>query len=176
MLRSMVWTNAPAVVYHGTIQPFANDIQRGVDLSKCRPINDFGLGFYVTTHLDQAKERASIQYRLAHGRTYRKHGIPLSPSPGAAAVVEFTIDRLGLGALNTLTFVRPNQDWRDFIAYCRSHGRNHIPSGSFYDVVYGPISLIRGEPKPDSDQISFHSAAAIGVLATRRVMLASPTF
>jgi hypothetical protein len=170
----MAWTNAPAVVYHGTIQPSANDIRVAIDLTKCKPVNDFGQGFYVTTHLDQAKQMANIRYRRSHALTYARHRPGLSPSPGAAAVVEFTIDRLAVGSLDTLAFVRPTSDWREFVAYCRSYGRNHFPGGSFYDIVYGPISLIGGEAKPDSDQISFHTSHAIGMLATRRIMLGAP--
>src|ERR1700733_8812907 len=120
----MAWTNSAVIAYHGTIQPSANNIQTGIDLSKCKPINDFGLGFYVTTHLDQAKQMANIRYKQTHALTFRRHGFPLSPSPGAGAVVEFTVDRLALGALDIMVFVRPNDDWREFIAYCRSRGRN----------------------------------------------------
>jgi hypothetical protein len=172
----MAWTNGPATVYHGTTQTAAYDIQASIDLAKCKPINDFGLGFYVTTHLNQAKERANSRYVLSHAKTYAKHGSPLSPNPVAAAVVEFTLDRLAIASLDALVFVRPTPDWKDFVAYCRSGGRNHFPSGSFYDVVYGPVSVIGGEVKPDSDQISFHSLAAIRVLTTRRIMLGNPAF
>jgi hypothetical protein len=174
MLRAMAWTNSPLIVYHGTVQPSADDILRnGISLSKCKAINDFGLGFYVTTSLEQAKQRAKITYRKA---SFPARRAALSPSPGTAAVIEFSMDRRSLASLDALVFVLPNRDWRDFIAYCRSNGRNHFPNGSFYDVVYGPVSLIGGEAKPDSDQISLHSVSAIQVLATRRQMLGNPTF
>jgi Protein of unknown function (DUF3990) len=171
----MAWVNAPEIVYHGTIEPFANDIRQAIDLAKCKPINDFGLGFYVTTHLTQAQEMANLRYRRASQLAYRRQGFTLSlPAPVAAAVVQFTIDRVSVAALNTLVFVRPTADWKDFVMYCRSNGRNHYPGGAFYDVVYGPVSLFGGEAKPDSDQISLHSLAAISVLTTRGVMVGGP--
>jgi hypothetical protein len=172
----MAWTNAPTVVYHGTIEPSAFDIaSTGIDIRKCKPINDFGLGFYVTTSLDQAKEKANMRYRTTHLLSLRRHHFPLSPSPGSATVLSFIVDRLALGRLNSLVFIRPDADWADFISHCRSNGRNHYPSGPFYDVVYGPVSLTRGV-KPDSDQISFHTPSAIAALVPHRAMLGNPTF
>jgi hypothetical protein len=65
----MARTNAPIIVYHGTIVYSANDIAKGIDLSKCKPINDVSLGFYVTTHRQQAIQLANMNhhYGPVHG-------------------------------------------------------------------------------------------------------------
>ena len=70
-----------------------------------------------------------------------------------------------------MAFVRdgtpPPSDYWDLVAHCRSgnaHDKNRV-FGDFYDVVYGPVSLGRQFLViADSDQISFHTNAALAVL------------
>jgi len=63
------WSNPPLTLYHGTHShavgatpglPAGSALPGFVpDLSRCRRKTDFGLGFYTTTSLPQAREWAS---------------------------------------------------------------------------------------------------------------------
>jgi len=59
------WNNKPLTVYHGTDDASLGrpGVTQGtvlngfvVNLSLCRPLTDFGQGFYTTTSLHQARE------------------------------------------------------------------------------------------------------------------------
>lgn len=132
----MVWTNAPAVLYHGTDEIAANSIiTRGIRLSASRPAADFGSGFYLTSSLHQAEQWANQKISR----------IP-SPAAGApairAAVLTFEFDRDVAADLDDhLTFVLPNVDFFDFVAFNRLGSANHArASGVSYDLVYGPLA------------------------------------
>jgi len=152
------WTNQPIVLYHGTIRRFAESIVRdGVDVTHGGLRRDFGKGFYTTTLLSQAREWA-IEIGLDRGEPY--------------AVVQLTLDRIALGSLRTLAFVRGELDAVDywsFVAHCRMGKRRAPVLNKDYDVVYGPVAKFWGGPRKsvvhrDYDQISFHGDAAQRVL------------
>jgi hypothetical protein len=152
------WTNAPIVLFHGTTLASAKNILRvGIDLSLCDGSSDFGRGFYTTTRLAQAN--------LFSETRVQKYG-------GTAAVVRLTLDRETLGSLKTIAFVRGDRsadDFWSFIVHCRKNPF-HIPASStHYDAAYGPVARKWLGPANSAvwegyDQISFHTAAAVGVL------------
>jgi hypothetical protein len=153
----MAWTNGPLTLYHGTIGPFAYDIQaNGAMPGRSRRRIDFGQGFYTTTNWGQARLHANDLYKKLLFA-----GVP--PIPQCAAIVEFSIDLEPLSKLETLSFVRPSNDWSDLVNNCRS-GRPHRPSGIPYDVVFGPVWRLSGSAIPDYDQVSFHSQRAANLL------------
>ena len=152
----MSWSNAPIIAYHGTTLNYAPAIAAGPDPSKGSALTDFGLGFYVTTNLRQAKDWANDRHR--------KRGAH------PAAVIEFDVDRDWLAQLDSLAFVveSANSGYWDFVSFCRNgrtylrntlpdHGRKIAPANRHYQVVYGPVSLWpQRHVLKDCDQISFH--------------------
>jgi Protein of unknown function (DUF3990) len=172
----MAWTNGAFIVYHGCDQVSASAIQaNGIDLTKCRPRTDFGVGFYASTNRHQAENWANTRVRRITRRS----------RPATAAIVEFEVDRNLLAACTALCFVtegwKPNSpivnsDYWQFISYCRGGGGNHLlQPGPNYDVVWGPVSLY---PQiltiNNCDQISFHSNKAILATSVIGVISAPP--
>ena len=155
--RPNPWTNQDILLYHGTVNRSALDILDRIDLNKCRPAVDFGLGFYTTTLLRQAEAWAQLK---AH-----QSGEP-------PAVVEFIVKRDHLATLDGLWFVRGTYDAEDYwslIFHCRmgmpGHGRG-AASLSPYDIVVGPVTGFWRQKAAllDYDQVSFHTNGAIGLL------------
>jgi len=157
------WINQPIVLYHGTIRRYAESIMRdGVDVVCGDPNVDFGLGFYTTTSLSQARKWAIV-----------------IGSVGAEphAVVQLTLDRNALGSFRTLAFVRGETDAVDywsFVAHCRRGLRGDTEQDPGYDVVYGPVARSWWGPNRSSvhrnyDQVSFHGNKAQGLLRNERL-------
>lgn len=151
-----LWNNQEIVLYHGTLDTHVPSILLHVDLTVCRPLKDFGRGFYTTTNLQQAESWA--------------RGLALQTSRTAAAVVRLTVERDELAQLDWLTFVRGSVhaiNFWSFVQYCRTvPGDHHRARSGWYDVVAGPVTgtwkkqtIIR-----DGDQLSFHTSAAVQVL------------
>lgn len=148
------WTNQDIELFHGTTVQSAQTIcEAGVDVSRSRPDCDFGTGFYCTTSLQQAQERAE------------QKAAPTWQSP---AVVRIILPRKDIAALNVLAFVRGEREALDFwslVHFFRDGNARLAPAliGSLfpYDVVFGPVALWRSkQPMPLADQVSFHTPAA----------------
>lgn len=168
-----MWTDNDLTLYHGSDESAALAIStpsggtpNGVNLAFCSPATDFGRGFYTTTNLHQAEQWANT--RLA--------GLPPASST-RAAVVSFTVTRDSMARLAHIAFVRddrpPGSDYWNLVAHCRTgaaHDRNKN-AGAFYDIVYGPVSLW---PQflviADSDQVSFHTSAALAALTSPAIV------
>jgi hypothetical protein len=136
------WNNKPLTVYHGT-----DDVSLGrpgvtqgtvlrgfvVNLSLCRPLTDFGQGFYTTTSLHQAREWANARVRRVLAPT-QQH---------TAVVIQFSLGRDWLARLDALAFARPIVDFWDLVTDCRYGFPPHQRSGSqaAYDGVYGPVTI-----------------------------------
>lgn len=161
------WANGKLVVYHGTDTqslaahgPFpvgSRLVRFAASLAHCRPVTDFGLGFYTTTSLHQAREWANARVRR----------LPAKPAQPQSLVLQFDLDRDWLAGLDSLVFVRAISDYWDFIAHCRAglpiHARP-MPRTT-YDVVYGLVTIWPSRLLiQDCDQISFHTTAAVGGL------------
>jgi hypothetical protein len=148
------WTNQPLVVYHGTTHVHAEEILRsGVRIGGGRPGRDFGQGFYTTTVREQAEHWA-----------WQRSGNAQEAKP---SVLEITLDRDAVGALETLAFVRGEREAEDFwslVAHCRSGATDHARRGvgGSYDVVIGPVAAFWQQRVSmlGADQISFHTERA----------------
>ena len=143
------------VLCHGTIDVYIPDILNAVDETQGSFLTDFGRGFYTTTKLDTALDWANLKARK---------------SGGIAAVVEFTVSRNDLAALDCLFFMRGDSlavDFWSFVQYCRTirgdHNRTHTP---WYDIVVGPITGTWKSQTiiPNTDQVSFHTPRAASLL------------
>ncbi len=150
------WNDQNILLYHGTSDLWAASILRAVDLRHAQPLTDFGRGFYTTTKLDQAR-------RWATG-VVRTWG-------GSAAVIEFDVERNSLAQLEGLFFIRSDTlgvDFWSFVQYCKTIQGDHrrIYTAGYYDIVAGPVpdDWKKQSVIPDSDQVSFHTAAAIDAL------------
>jgi hypothetical protein len=151
-----IWNGQDIFLYHGTLDVHVASILQGINLNMCKPLRDFGRGFYTTTNRAQA-ERWAIDLSVQ--------------TPGTTpAVVEFTVSRNSIALLDILFFVRGTPaavDFWSFVQFCRTHATDHGRAhASWYDLVAGPVtgSVRKQTIIPDGDQISFHTANAILVL------------
>ena len=158
----MPWTNGPLILYHGTTDDAAAAIKQpsrvrphSIDVNLCKPLRDFGRGFYLTTVLKQAESWANQKFRQ------RRH-------TACATVLRFEVDRNQLAPLLSLCFVTDGAgpDYWDFVQHCRNGAATHLLQGNRnYDVVFGPVSLGRQRfVIKDADQVSFHTEAALTIL------------
>lgn len=175
-----LWSNGPLTLYHGTssltLVGSAGLIQ-GISASffvpnlvLCRPFTDFGQGFYTTTSLGQARERANARARRA--AKPRRRGV------APAVVLGFKVDRDWLASLESLVFLRDIQDYWSFVTACRTglslHGR--AAGRGPFDVVYGPVTIWPQRLViADCDQVSFHTQAAVQALPTPVVAAVAST-
>jgi len=175
------WNNRDLVLYHGTdhlsvlgaaaaavgapaqrttIAPSqGSHVPFPVSLSLCRPMTDFGQGFYTTTRLHQARQWANSRVRRILA--------PAGQQP-QAIVLRFTLSRNRVASLDTLAFVRAMPDYWRLVTDCRNgfppHQRGRPDE---YDIVYGPVALpLQQLVIQDCDQISFHTHRALSVLGT----------
>ena len=150
------WNDQNILLFHGTSDLWTPSILLAVDLSKARPLTDFGRGFYTTTNLDQARRWAKTVARIWGG------------SP---AVIEFNLERNVMAQVECLFFIRGEPsavDYWSFVQWCKTiqGSHNRMYKAGYYDIVAGPVpgdwkkqTVIR-----DSDQVSFHTHAAVDIL------------
>jgi hypothetical protein len=157
-----LWSNQPLILYHGTLQQHKASLASGIMPSMGRSNTDFGIGFYTTTLLDQAKSWAwqAAQVDIARGNLKAR-----------GCVLAYTLDRDLAAPLESLSFVRGDREAEDFwslVFHCRQGLAGHGRSGpnSFYDLVSGPVAAFWQQriAMADADQISIHSAAAACLL------------
>jgi hypothetical protein len=157
----MVWTNSPAVVYHGTDEFSADNIRNnGIMLSLSRPAADFGRGFYVTSNLHQAEQWAN--QKIDH--------LPTGVS-ARAAVLALDLDRdLAADLDDHLTFVIADAAFYDFVIYNRLGGPYHRRNGgTAYDLVYGPVAAYpQTLTYANCDQICVLTQRALTALSVRQ--------
>lgn len=164
----VTWTNQEITLYHGTLTKHVASLTNGINPLLGRPCTDFGVGFYTTTLVDQAKSWAWEAACRA---------IAAGDGTATGSVLVYTLSREKAAALPSLAFVRGDWDAEDFwsfVFHCRhglpGHGRpasvSSDPSLRVYDIVYGPVAafwpqraLIAG-----ADQISFHTLRAASLL------------
>jgi hypothetical protein len=153
-------------LYHGSDTHI-----RTVDLDRCKPFKDFGKGFYTTAISRHAGERA-VDIAAASGN-----------SP-AVTVFDFDESALTDGKLSVKRFLTPSQEWVEFVMRCRDRKLPQPPHA--YDIVEGPIANDRMRTQfalfergaidmetvlrrityiEDTHQISFHTPAAVTLLA-----------
>lgn len=163
----MSWSNSPLTVYHGCDDQSAqNIISSGVNLTFCKPLTDFGQGFYTTTNLNQAKSWANMRIKRI---PLRRSGITIS------TVLKFDIDRDLLAQREILFFIiegGTNSDYWNFVGHCRntSPAQHNLKYGRNYDVVAGLVSLWPQRLLiKDCDQISFHTLRALSLLPQAQI-------
>ncbi|OZG73036.1 hypothetical protein BTA51_13870 [Hahella sp. CCB-MM4] len=152
---SVVPNNADDFVtfYHGTSPEKASDIRlNGIDLSKSKPRNDFGDGFYMTTSRDDAIQSAKM--------------VNLEQD-----VLEFRVPKSEFDNLNNLKFDSPNQEWADFVSFNKELDVPYLPPKEWalpkFDTVTGPLYrdlLPDGRIKNwvgRADQTSIHTDTAV---------------
>jgi hypothetical protein len=154
----MTWNfGGQRTLYHGTTLASANAIMNGGPLlAMCRANTDFGLGFYLTTYLHQARNWVNTRIQPWAG--------PSSNPAKIAAVLAFAVDWDRLAGLESMAFViagsYPDSDFWDFVAHCRGGGYHDQRGGAtrWVDVVYGPVTLwSQTLTVAGADQISFHN-------------------
>jgi hypothetical protein len=173
----LVWRNDDLKLYHGCTEQSLRTqnptgiaigtVQHGIDPFVGAKTPDFGLGFYATTWLDQAKSWANL-------RAMRRSGF-------RAVVLAFLVPRDDLAELEALVFTNEKVGYWPFVRYCRQGGAPHARVGTqqrSYDIVYGPVSLgVQEFVVKDSDQVSFHTLKAVakipavGIAATGNPLL-----
>jgi hypothetical protein len=141
--------------YHGTSPQNAPNIRLvGIDLSRSKPINDFGPGFYMTTSREEAILSATMM------------------SKSTQEVVEFSVPRAELSRLNAKVFSGPDAEWADFVTMNRKlDTATYLPpdewAGNVFDMVTGPMfgGVKRGgdlRTLPGrGNQISIHTNEAV---------------
>ena len=148
---------------------FVDGIRKGIDLKHCRTRTDFGRGFYTTTFRDQAN-------LWAERAVTRKDG-------SRPAVLEYRVSWESLAPLESLVFVRPEQDNEFFwslVTHCRkspkeaplldpvhSHQYRAADGRFWYDMVCGPVAAMPVRNRqvwPMYDQFSFHTGRATAIL------------
>jgi hypothetical protein len=112
--------------YHGTSPENASQIRlNGIDLSKSKLDNDFGVGFYMTTSKSDAIESAKMM------------------SKSVQDVVEFRLPKSELDNLSILRFDSPNQEWANFVSINKQLDVPYLPpkewSPRVFDLIEGPL-------------------------------------
>ena len=105
------------LLYHGS------NIE--ISTPKIMPSNralDFGVAFYLTSDLDQAKNWALKKAKM--NNTER----------GCVSV--FEVDLNNIKSLNYIEFQQPNRDWLHYIVA----NRKRMLSSDDYDIVIGPVA------------------------------------
>jgi len=161
------------ILYHGS-----NIEIEKIDLNKCRPLKDFGRGFYTTPLREQAWAMAK--------RTVRIYG------EGDPCVTEFNFDDAMLknANFNIKSFNKPSLEWAKFVVNNRNHNFTNFSSPDCnadckYDIVTGPVAndditalinvylagILSDEAlikeltfRELSEQISFHTEKAVACL------------
>jgi len=116
------------ILYHGS-----NIEIEKIDLSKCRPLKDFGRGFYTTPLREQAWAMAK--------RTVKIYG------EGTPCVTEFNFDDAVLKdtSFNIKCFNKPSLEWAKFVVNNRNHNFTDFSSPECntdckYDIVTGNVA------------------------------------
>ena len=109
-------------LYHGSNMAITD-----IDLSRCRPNKDFGLGFYLSPEKTAAE-------RMAY-RTVKRFG-------GSPYVMTYDFNDMELGRLALRRFDKPSVEWAMFVMANRRgviDAQEHNLDSKF-DVVVGPIA------------------------------------
>lgn len=152
------------IVFHGGLVEVPRpEIRRG------RYVGDFGIGFYTTSSLEQARRFV----RTKGGREGRTSGF----------VSFYELDeRLFTDAFKGLSFAQPTREWAEFVLANRrrtdfSHDYDYVRGPVANDQVYASFALFesgiisfeelveRLKVRHLFDQILFHSEAALALLS-----------
>lgn len=116
-------------LYHGSYT-----IVKVPDLSACKPSKDFGLGFYLTTDMNQAKRfvKTAVQKAIKNGVTVE------NANTGFVSVYELS-DPSGI---RIFEFADADREWLHCVAAHRSNRlfRDEIEKWSGFDIIAGKIA------------------------------------
>ena len=107
-------------LYHGSNMAITD-----IDLSRCRPNKDFGLGFYLSPEKTAAE-------RMAY-RTVKRFG-------GSPYVMTYDFNDMELGRLALRLFDKPSVEWAMFVMANRRGVIDAHNLDNKFDVVVGPIA------------------------------------
>lgn len=173
-------------LYHGTSTFYRWDYKT-IDLKKCRPLTDFGQGFYTTSNFEQAKNWAIRVDNL--NNKIKKNQIFEKTKP---IVLCYNINVEVIKKLSGRIFENSDIYWATFIYNNRVH-KNYRISGlhnvnNIFDYVFGHYadglklleaiqnfkqkeltinqfcSIIKQGMNYNHDQLSFHSINALKAL------------
>lgn len=154
-------------LYHGGEHPVKEPLPRP---PKATRSHDFGLGFYATTSMDQARRWVDVRVRQ---NVYEK---------GVVSSYVFNSDALTGHDLKVKVFDGPTSEWFDFVMA----NRHDVNFTHDYDIVMGPVAndnvyetltlfedgiltkeeaIARLRTYKLVDQVFFHSEAALKFLA-----------
>lgn len=154
-------------LYHGGEYPVREPLPRPPKTTRS---HDFGLGFYATTSLDQARRWVGVRIRQ---NVYAK---------GVVSSFVFNSDALTGRALKVRVFEGPTSEWFDFVMA----NRHDVNFTHDYDLVMGPVAndnvyetltlfedgiltkeeaIVRLRTYKLVDQVFFHSEAALKFLS-----------
>lgn len=108
------------ILYHGS-----NVAIDKIDLAKCRPYKDFGIGFYLTDIRRQAERMAARTVKMFHGK-------PTLTS------FEFDLDSAVKQGLKIKIFNSPDEEWARFVMANRDI--NVMQPSHDFDIVIGPVA------------------------------------
>ncbi len=126
------------IVYHGTIYPI-----QAIDPKRFKKNKDFGLGFYTTSNVEQAKRFAQRLKRLE----------------SAPYCVVYEIEVKDHPLLKTKNFHGLAEDWLDYVVANRTGKQDYLTE----DIIIGPVA-------DDSvgATVSNYTANAYGEVGTKR--------
>ena len=102
--------------YHGS-----NTVVESPDVSHSRDNLDFGKGFYLTSHLEQAKSWAIRKKRFEQGEP---------------VVNVYKIEKSAFEKYCIKRFEIENEEWLEYVA----NNRNGTVTNDAYDAVFGPVA------------------------------------
>lgn len=102
-------------LYHGS-----NMVVGAPDVSRSRKNLDFGQGFYLTSHFEQAVDWAKRKALL---------------ESGSAFVNVFEFDE-GVQELKVLSFEGQDEEWVEFVCHCRRGGADYRK----FDLIVGGVA------------------------------------
>ena len=108
----MLQVDCEYILYHGTVSEI-----KQVDVTKGRGRKDFGKGFYIATSKKQAIGMMHKKYKEMLRRNRNK-----SNNDVKEHLYEVELDEDYLRTLSTKKFLMPDQEWLDFILWCREDG------------------------------------------------------
>ncbi|KQY87091.1 hypothetical protein ASD24_26820 [Paenibacillus sp. Root52] len=130
----------PTKLFHGTTDNHRNSLEVGININilGANPRPDFGVGFYLTSNMEQAQEQALRKTKFANKRIIRDGSKKLVQP----IVFEYELDIEQVQINNCKIFDKPDTVWGNFILSNRTHtsygNLNNI--NQTIPLVYGPVA------------------------------------
>lgn len=188
----------PDIWYHGTHNFNTHGImESGIDLTRSRPLLDFGPGFYLTSNFKQAVKQARKVTDIYNDFDDQKfQDTEKKQEYAQGSVITYTINLEELSKTNRAVFSETDMDWALFILGNRLKKNNSYKihnKDQRFDCVYGPLAdgydipiLLSDFKKgrinegqflmrisryefPHNNQLSIHTERALSCLVYREV-------